>query len=160
VSFLFSSLYAGIATTIGLDSPRTSVDLEGVVSYADKNHQLTARVKHTLQNSIVNLGLSYYFLLNSKWPFAIEVNSDTAFDKLSVNLGAEKKVDQYTTVKGKTVFRHSKKETEIRSGLALKQQICPCLWATFGSDLNLAKFLGNDIGEPHSFGIELKFINK
>jgi len=63
-------------------------------------------------------------------------------------------------VKGKVVFRHSKKETEIRSGLALKQQINRSLWATFGGDINLPRLLGNDVGEPHSFGVEFKFTKK
>jgi len=158
--FMYSSLLGGIGTTIALESPKTSIDVEGVLAYADTNHQITARVKHTLQSSLVNLGLSYYYLYNPKFPIALDINTNTAFDKLSLAIIGKKKIDKFTTVKGKTVLKHSKKETEIRGGLSLKQQICSCLWATFGGNLNLTKFLGNDLGEPHSFGVEFKFTQK
>jgi len=91
MGFLFSSLYGGIGTTISRDTPKTSIDLEGVAAYADKNHQLTARVKHTLQSAIVNLGLSYYYRYHSRCPVAFEVNTDTTFEKFSVNAGAQKR---------------------------------------------------------------------
>jgi len=158
--FLGSNLYGGIGTTITLDAPKAAIDIEGVASYTDKRYQLTAKAKHNLQTNIMGFGLSYFYKLASRTTLAVEVTSDTTLEKFNLTAGAQKKLDKFTTLKGKAFFKHSKKDTEIRSGLALKQHISPSILATFGVDLNLPLLFGQEIGEPHSYGAEFKFENK
>jgi len=144
-----------------MDTPKTAIDLEAVAAYEEKNSQATFRAKHTLQSSLISFALSYFYKQpDSNTTYAIEGNSDSTFEKFDFSLGGDLKCDKYTTLKAKGVVKHSKKDSEIRSGLALKQQICPCLLATFGVDLNVPLLFGQDLGEPHSFGVELKFDNK
>jgi len=160
-SFIIAPFLAGLGTAFTMDTPKTAIDLEGVIAYEEKNSQAVFRAKHTLQSSLINFALSYFYKQpDSKITCAIEGNFDSTFEKFDFSLGGDHKCDKFTTLKGKGVFKHSKKDTEIRSGLALKQQICPCLSATFGADLNLPLLLGQEIGEPHSFGVEFKFDNK
>jgi len=158
--FHVANLYGGLGTSIILDTPNASIDLEGVASYTEKNYQFTARAKHHLQTNILGFGLSYIHKLANRSTLAVEVTSDTTLEKFNITAGAQKKCDKYTTLKGKASIKHTKKETEIRSGLSLKQHLCPALLVTLGIDLNLPLLFGQDIGEPHSFGAEFKFENK
>jgi hypothetical protein len=160
-SFFIAPFLAGLGTTFTMDTPKAAIDIEAVVAYEEKNSQAAFRAKHTLQSSLISFALSYFYKQpDAKTTYAIEGNTDSTFEKFDISLGGDLKCDKYTTLKAKGVLKHSKKDTEIRSALALKQQICPSLLASFGVDLNLPLLLGQDLGEPHSFGVELKFDNK
>jgi len=50
----------------------------------------------------------------------------------------------------------SSKQSELRAGLGVKQKINPHVSATIGADLNFRNLLGDPIGDPHSFGLEVK----
>jgi len=160
-SFFIAPFLAGFGTAFTMDTPKTAIDIEAVAAYEEKHYQAVLRAKHTLQSSLINFALSYFYKQpDAKTSYAFEGSTDSTLEKFDVSVGGDLKCDKYTTLKAKGVFKHSKKDSEIRSGLALKQQICPCLLASFGVDLNLPLLLGLDLGEPHSFGVELKFDNK
>jgi len=154
-------LHAGLGSTITLEPASTIISLEGLSCYSLANSQITGRVNHTLHSALVGLGLSYYNVLDSSSKIAFELTTDTTFDKWNLVAGGEHKYDKNTAVRGKLVYKQvSKKDTELRTVLALKQQICPCLTAIFGTDLNTRSFLGHEGGDPHTFGVELKFDHK
>jgi len=158
--FVTSNIYAGVGTAVTLENAGAAVILEGVGSYYYKNHQIAARVNHTLQGALVGLGLTYYQAYSSICKFAIDSATDTAFDKFAVVAGGEYKVDKFSTVKGKVGYKQYKNIADVRVSLALKQQISPNITAIFGSDLNGFSFAGVEGGEPHTFGFELKYDHK
>jgi len=158
--FLLSNIYGGFGTSLTLDSPKATIDLEGVASYTDKNFHLTAKGKHNLQSNIFGFGLSFFYRLARRSTLAVEVTSDSTLETFNITAGGQSKCDKYTTLKGKAAFKQSKKDTEIRSSLSLKQRVSPSILAIFGADLNLPLLFGQEIGDPHSFGFELKFENK
>jgi len=158
--FVASNIYAGLGTAVTLENSGAAVLLEGVGSYYYKNHQITARVNHALHGALVGLGITYYQTCSSICKFAIDTAADTSFDKFGVVAGGEYKVDKFTTVKGKVGYKQYKNIPDVRVSLALKQQISPSITAIFGSDLNGFSFAGVEGGEPHTFGLELKYDHK
>jgi len=158
--FLVSGLYSGIGTVITLGGSKTLIDLEGVASYNIQNHEITARANHTLESKLIKFGLSYYTAVHSGCKIALDASFDSTLEKFNIVAGGKQMWDNYTTVKGNVTFKHYKKDTELRTGLSLKQQISPTLLATIGADLNTRALLGNEGGEPHSFGINFKFNHK
>jgi len=58
------------------------------------------------------------------------------------------------------VYKQIKKDSELRTVLSLKQQISSSFTAIFGADINTRSFFGHEGGDPHSFGVELKFDHK
>jgi hypothetical protein len=158
--FVASNLHVGLGTTVTLEPTSTVIQLEGVGSYSHNNSQITARMNHTLQSALVAVGISFYQLVCPSFKIAVEATGDITGDKIALTAGGEYKVDKATTVKGKFGYKQNKKVSDIRSALSLKQQICPSLTAVFGSDLNAFSLLGLVGGDPHSFGLELKFDHK
>jgi hypothetical protein len=153
-------LNAGIGSAITLEQGATVINLEGVGSYSHANSQITGRVNHQLHSALLGLGLSYYNVVDPASRIAVEVNTDTTFEKWSLTAGGEHKYDKNTALRGKLVYKQIKKDTELRTVLALKQQIFPSFTAIFGGDLNTRSFFGHEGGDPHSFGVELKFDHK
>jgi len=158
--FHTSNIHAGIGSVVTLDGSKTVIDLEGVSSYAIQNNQITARANHTLNENLIGFGASYFHHYDHATKLAVDVSSDSTLEKVTLTAGGEYKVDTFSTVKGKVTYKQNKKDTDLRAALSLKQQIYPNLSATFGTDLNTRSFWGNETGEPHSFGVELKFENK
>jgi len=153
-------LHAGLGSTITLEPAATVINLEGVASYGHGNSQITGRVNHQLHSALLGLGLSYYNVVDPFSKIGFELTTDTTFEKWNLTAGGEHKYDKNTALRGKLVYKQVKKDTELRTVLALKQQICPCLTAIFGTDLNTRSFLGHEGGDPHTFGVEFKFDHK
>jgi len=155
--FKSSNLNVGFGAAITTD-PTTNpvVELNGAFGYEEKNSQFSARVNHTLHTEVVHFGLSFFRILNSLSKWAVDLSSDNTFEKVNVSTGGDYKVDPFTTLKGKLVLRRHK-NTDIRTALSLKQIWAPHVTAVFATDLNTRAFIGDDGGEPHSFGVEIKF---
>jgi len=158
--FKSSNLNVGFGAAITTD-PTTNpvVELNGAFGYEEKNSQFSARVNHTLHTEVVNFGLSFFRILNSVSKWAVDLASDNTFEKINVTAGGDYKVDLFTTLKGKLVVKRHK-NTDIRTGLSLKQVWAPNITAIFATDLNTRAFFGDEGGEPHSFGVEIKFEEK
>jgi len=78
----------------------------------------------------------------------------------TVQFGGEYKVDSNTTVKSKvnvSFDNSSNKAHDFRLGLGLKQNLSHHLVATVGADLNVRHICGQNFGNAHSFGCEIKF---
>jgi hypothetical protein len=158
--FKSSNVNVGFGAAITTD-PATNpvVELNGAFGYEEKNSQFSARVNHTLHTEVVGFGLSFFRILNNVSKWAIDLSSDNTFDRVNVTTGGDYKVDAFTTLKGKLVVKKHK-STDIRTGLSLKQVWAPNVTAIFATDLNTRSFFGDEGGDPHSFGVEVKFEEK
>jgi len=158
--FKSSNVNVGFGAAITTD-PTTNpvVELNGAFGYEEHNSQFSARVNHTLHTEVVQFGLSFFRILNSVSKWAIDLSSDNTFERVNVITGGDYKVDAFTTLKGKLVVRKHK-NTDIRTGLSVKQVWAPNVTTVFAADLNTRAFFGDDGGEPHSFGVEVKYEDK
>jgi len=156
VGFYTSDFHGGIGASVVTDPTNTLILLDGVASYTVKKSQFLARAVHGVGTDRVSLGLSVLHHYDLFTKIAGDVQTDTTLERINVSAGGEYRVDRSTTLKGKVVYKQNKKDTDLRTALALKQQISPSLLATVGTDLNTRAFFGNETGEPHSFGVEFK----
>jgi hypothetical protein len=128
-----------------------------VMGLSINDTQYKGFVRYDLYSSYLNWGFSYWQKLSNTCRFAIDIFSEDNSAKTSFNTGYECKVDDNTTVKGKCKVSKTKDRLDYRVGASLKQKLSPSVIAIIGADLNPRSFLGSSDGEPHSFGLEIKF---
>jgi len=96
---------------------------------------------------------------------ALKLAASAAFDTKqvtgpTVSVGSEYKFDALTSYKERlTVQMHpdSNKEADVRLAFAIKQLFTKNASASFGADLNARALIGQNSGDDHTFGVELKF---
>jgi hypothetical protein len=130
---------------------------EAVLAHTAKDTQYKGLVRYDLYNGSLNCGFSLWQKLSDKCNWAIDILSEDNSNKNSFTTGSECKVDDKTSVKGKCKVIKTKDRLDYRVGVSIKQKLSPSVTAILGSDLNPRSFLGISEGEPHSFGLELKF---
>jgi len=147
-------LATNVAVDVG-DKPKTKG--EGVVAYYTKDWQVTARAAHEIQTEKSSWGVSFFHKLSSLVKFTVDFDVDSsASDPRGpiAQVGGEYKYNSDTTLKSKVIVKQDS-EPEYRLALSGKQKISNHFTATFGSDFNLRQLLGTNVGESHSFGLEL-----
>jgi len=148
-----------LGTNIALDlDEKTSWKGEGIISYSESSYQVTARGSHEQKTAQTLWGLSFFHKVSDRTKWALDVEADQAWLKPVASVAGEYQLDATTTVKGKWAVRltDTSKQTELRAGVGIKQKVTPYVTATLGTDLNFRNLLGETIGDPHSFGLEVK----
>jgi len=128
-----------------------------LLAHSTKDTQYKGIVRYDLYSSSLNWGCSFWQKLSNTCSWAIEILSEDNSAKTSFTTGCECKVDDTTSVKGKCKVSKTKERMDYRVGVSLKQKLSPAVLAIFGMDLNPRSLLGSSEGEPHSFGLEIKF---
>jgi len=148
-----------LATNVNVDvgdKPKTKG--EGVVGYYGKDWQVTARASHEIQSEKSFWGVSFFHQLSSLVKYSLDFDADSsAFESRGpiAQVGGEYKQSSDTTLKGKLTVKQAS-EPEYRLALSSKQQVSKHFTAIYGADFNIRQLLGTNVGESHSFGLELK----
>jgi len=144
---------------VDLDSENTSLKGDGVVGYSQDQWQFAARGSHDRKNDITLWGLSFFHKVSEGAKWSLDFDADQAWVRGPIaSVGGEYKLDDATTVKGKWAIKltEQSKQSELRVGLSARQKVSQFVTLTVGTDLNVRSLLGDSIGEPHSFGAEIK----
>jgi len=131
--------------------------VKGSLAYQTRDSMTGIQVNDSLRTKF-----NYWQQVSSN----VAVASTVAFDArprnpdgkgVSVSVGATCEVDEDTTFLGKwSVDQKPAKVAEFRIGLAAEQRLTKNAVATFGVDLDAAKFLGGGVS-GHTFGAKLAF---
>jgi len=107
------------------------------------------------------VGASWFHKINDSLKLALAAAFDTKqVAGPSVTVASEYKFDALTSLKTKAAFQahtDATKQADVRLGFGLKQLFTKSAAATFGADLNARHLLGQQTGEDHTFGVEIKF---
>jgi len=148
----------GVGVDVTLEGEVARIRTDAVIAYTTLQNQFKGLLRYDVYESSVLWGLSYFQRISPRTNWAIDITTDNVPGtpaKSSFSVGADHKIDDFTSVKGKWILKQTDK-TDYRFGVALRQRVTPFVTATFGTDLNPRNFLGSTEGEPHSFGFELK----
>jgi len=148
-----------VGTNITLDiEEKVSWKGEGQVNYTNSSYQVTARGSREQKSDQLLWGFSFFKNISPSTKLAIDLETDPAVLKPVASVAGECQLDDATTVKGKWSVKltETSKQAELRAGLGLKQKVSPYFTAVLGADLNFRNLLGDIIGDPHSFGVEIK----
>jgi len=153
-----SNSNVGLGVDVNYDERSTQVFAEAVLSHSAVDTQYKGLARYDVNGSKWNLGLSLWHKWTDICNLAFSVLLDDNSSKISVITGCEYKVADSTTLKGKWNVVHSNDRLDYRIGASIKQKVSPNIIATLGTDLNPRAMVGvsND-GDPHSFGLEIKF---
>jgi len=107
------------------------------------------------------IGAGWFHKINDN----LKIGASAAFDTKqvqgpSVTIGKDYKFDGNSSVKAKFSFQahaDSSKPADLRLGFGVKQLFTKNASVTLGADLNARNLAGQNSGEDHSFGVELKF---
>jgi len=131
---------------------------EAQVNYTNSSYQVTARGTREQKTDQVLWGFSFFKNISPSTKLAVDFETDPGFLRPTSSVAGEIQLDDATTAKGKLTVKLTEpsKQAEYRAGLGVKQKISPHFTAILGSDLNLRNLFGDAIGDPHSFGVEIK----
>jgi len=131
---------------------------EAVVSHTVKDYQLKGQVRYDVFESGLIGGVSLWHRVSDKNNWAFDISSENyGGNKTTFTTGTEYKVDDSTNVKGKWRLIKNNDRVDYRLGASLKQKLSSHVTVIVGSDLNFRSFIGSSEGEPHSYGLEIKF---
>jgi len=154
-----SHLQAGIGVNVTLDQSggNPAAEIEGLFAYhlTDRSN-ITAKVTHTLQSETVGLGLQLINRPNAICKWLVDLWTDNTLEKKGGTFAGEYSVHDNTTLKGKCSLRNMKNQTDLRTSLSIKQKIASNVIAVLSADLNGRALVGTDMGDPHSFGLEVR----
>jgi len=148
-----------VGTNIAFDiEEKVSWKGEGQVNYSNSSYQVTARGSREQKSDQFLWGFSFFKNISPSTKLAIDLETDPAVLRPTASVAGECQLDDATTVKGKWSVKlaETSKQAELRAGLGLKQKVNPHFTAILGADLNFRNLLGDVIGDPHSFGVEIK----
>jgi len=145
----------GVGVDVTLEGEVARIKTDAVVAYTTKENQFKGLFRYDVYESTVLWGLSYFQKISPRTNWGLDITTDGNPAKSTFSVGADHKVDDFTSVKGKWILKQTDK-TDYRFGVALRQKVTPFVTATFGADLNPRNFLGSTEGDAHSFGFELK----
>jgi len=154
-----TNVFLASSVAVDLDTENTSLKGDGVVGYSQDQWQVTARGSHDRKTDATFWGLSFFHKVSDGAKWSLDFDADQAWVRGPIaSVGGEYKLDDATTVKGKWAIKltEQSKQSEMRLGLAARQKVSPYFTLTLGTDLNVRSLLGDSIGEPHSFGAEIK----
>jgi hypothetical protein len=145
----------GIGVDITLEEA-AHIHPQVVLAHSTKDSQYHGLVRYDLYSSSLCWGFSFWQKLSDTCNWAIHIFSEENSAKTTFTTGSEYKLDDNTLVKGKSKVIKSDR-LDYRASLSLKQKLSPAVLAIFSADLNPRSFLGSSEGDPHSFGLEIKF---
>jgi hypothetical protein len=145
----------GVGVDVTLEGEVARIKTDAVVAYSTKENQFKGLLRYDVYESSFLWGLSYFQKISQRTNWALDITTEGSPAKSTFSVGADHKVDDFTSLKGKWILKQTDK-TDYRFGVALKQKVTPFVTAIFGADLNPRNFLGSTDGDPHSFGFELK----
>jgi hypothetical protein len=151
-----SNVNVGCGVDVSLEES-AHISFEGVLAHFSKDTHYKGLVRYGLYESSLNWGFSIWRKLTDNCFWGIDFITDNNSTKNTLTTGSECKIDDSTIIKGKCKVTKSKDKMDYRVGLSLKQKLSPTITAILGTDLNPRSFLGNSEGDPHSFGLEIKF---
>jgi len=136
------------AAKVGFDQPEFQGHISARSAIKDKKDQLL-------------LGAGWYHKLSD----VLRLGAAATFDAKnvagpSVQVAADYKFDALTSLKAKLGFQaypDGAKPADLRLGFGLKQYFTKSATVTFGADLNGRTLAGQNSGDEHSFGVDLKF---
>jgi len=136
---------------------QTKLKTEGtLVTYPSQDSQVTGRVAYVHSEEALVWGLSFFHKLTDFTKWAVEYELD-ATKGPSVQIGGESKFGD-NIVKARAQVKVTETGApEYRLALSEKQRISKYFTATVSADFNVRQFLGEGVGDVHSFGAELKF---
>jgi len=158
-------VHAGAAVSYTLGSEKNAAALLwGIklgVDEADFQGALHVRNAAKDKKDQLIVGGSWFHKINS----SLKVGASAAFDTKqvqgpTVTIADEYKFDDLTSLKGKFSFQahpDSSKISDIRLGFGIKQLFTKNASVNIGADLNARTLAGQNAGEDHGFGVELKF---
>jgi hypothetical protein len=147
----------GVGVDVSLEENIARIFTEGVLSHSSKDAQYKGSVRYDVYDATLLYGLSFFQKISDRNSWAFDISAEDNLSKSTFTAGTEYKVDELTTVKGKWKLVKNNDKLDYRLGASLKQKVSHYVTLTVGSDLNPRSFLGSADGEPHSFGLEIKF---
>jgi len=132
---------------LGFDQPEFQGHLHARTAQKDKKDQL-----------LLSAG---WFHKYGSWKLAVGATFDAKnVEGPSVQIAADYKFDNLTSIRERVSFRafpDSARAAEIRLAIGLKQSFTKAATAVFGADFNARQLFGQNTGDEHTFGVELKF---
>jgi len=127
-----------------------------LVTYPSQDSQVTGRVGYVHSEEALVWGLSFFHKLTNTTKWAVDYELD-ATKGPSVQIGGESQYGD-NTVKARALVKVTETGApEYRLALSNKQRISKYFTATVSADFNVRQFMGEGVGDVHSFGAELKF---
>jgi len=147
----------GVNFLIDLEPGQAKVKTEGsLVSNPSHDSQVAGRVAYVHNEEALVWGLSFFHKLSDTSKWAVDYELDASKGP-SVQVGGEHKYGT-NTVKGRAQIKVTETGApEYRIALSGKQHVSKYFTLTLSADFNVRQFLGESIGDHHSFGAELKF---